>query len=111
MSVNPDNVLIDEVKVSLLPDLLMCTADSSNCPVHSSPCPKTQWSFVESVDTLDELVGALNKRGIREGELKQLLQQEKEQVAKYISKCPKNVLNPKQVCLYLLPLYEARPFT
>ncbi|XP_077296787.1 ATP-dependent chromatin assembly factor large subunit isoform X2 [Arctopsyche grandis] len=96
MSVNPENVPADEVKVLLLPDLLMCTADSSNCPVHSSPYPKTQWSFIESTDTLDELVRALNKRGIREGELKQLLEQEKEQVAKYVSKCPKNVLNPNQ---------------
>lgn len=84
-------------KISLMQELLMCTADSSTCPVHTSAYQKTKWSFFESPDNIDDLIISLNKRGVRENDLRQLLEQEKEQVSKYVSKCPKNLLNPNQV--------------
>lgn len=84
-------------KISLMQDLLMCTADSSTCPVHSSSYKKTNWSFFENPDNVDDLINSLNKRGVRENDLRQLLEQEKELVTKYVTKCPKNLLNPNQV--------------
>lgn len=57
--------------------LLTCTANSLPCPVHST-AGKPDWSFFYTPEELNNLISKLNKRGIRESELKQMLESDRE---------------------------------
>lgn len=63
-----------------------CLADPENCPVHSTILPKTYWSYFSTIDEVDELIGSLNERGIRESELKEKVIAERDKIAKNLKK-------------------------
>lgn len=76
-------------------DLFMCTADSATCPVHSQPADGTPtWAFFYDKFDLDQLENNLNKRGIREGELLQVVKNDKDRLSSVMSQTPFAVLNP-----------------
>ncbi|XP_046750522.1 bromodomain adjacent to zinc finger domain protein 1A isoform X3 [Diprion similis] len=81
--------------------LNVCTGDK-NCPIH---CATTgpQWSFYGLQENIDSVINALNKRGIREGELRQTLMQEATSLTTAISECPRHKLNPE---VYMEPIKE-----
>jgi bromodomain adjacent to zinc finger domain protein 1A len=45
-------------------------------------------------EQIEALVASLNKRGLRESELKQALELDKANVVEYVGKCPLHLLNP-----------------
>lgn len=69
---------------------LMCSGDKS-CKIHSDDRENCKWRLLPEVESLDELMSALNKRGIREGELLEALQMDKEQLQDLILKTPGNL--------------------
>lgn len=75
--------------------LMSCTGDKE-CPVHwkrSGP----KWSFYGKTEDLEAVINGLNKRGIREGELKNNLVLETDSLLAVIENCPKHKLNPELV--------------
>ncbi|CAG9565734.1 unnamed protein product [Danaus chrysippus] len=75
-------------------DMLLCTADVNTCYVHGKGDYRPQWWVYHTRDQLQALIASLNKRGLRESELKQALEIDKEHIADYITKCPLNLLTP-----------------
>ncbi|KAG4068705.1 hypothetical protein HA402_002396 [Bradysia odoriphaga] len=70
-------------------DLLMCTGDSSTCPVHPKFDPKRSvWSFLHTEEELNALIESLNPKGIREKGLRDNLESEKELILNHIKDCP-----------------------
>lgn len=74
--------------------LLLCSADPENCIVHSKKSRKSTWYFVKDEQELEALIYALNKRGIRESELLQMLQNDRDTLAEMIKQTPVVQLNP-----------------
>ncbi|XP_076392535.1 ATP-dependent chromatin assembly factor large subunit isoform X2 [Megachile rotundata] len=73
--------------------LLACTGDKE-CPVHCKRLgPK--WSFYGKPEDIETLVNGLNKRGIREGELRNNILQEMTSLMSVIEECPRHKLNPE----------------
>lgn len=75
-------------------ELLMCTTDPQTCRVHSTTVSRVRWSFVQDEIQLGELENGLNNRGLREAELLQAIQNDRERLENVISQTPANVLNP-----------------
>jgi hypothetical protein len=63
-----------------------CLADDEICPVHSFILPRTHWSYFSTVEELDLLTESLNVRGIRERDLKEKLEGERERIVKGLKK-------------------------
>uniref|UniRef100_A0A2H1VPS5 Bromodomain adjacent to zinc finger domain protein 1A n=1 Tax=Spodoptera frugiperda TaxID=7108 RepID=A0A2H1VPS5_SPOFR len=76
-----------------LQDLLMCTGDITTCLVHGKSLRPRWWVF-HTAEQLSALTGALNKRGLREAELRQALELDKDRILAHIAKCPLHLLNP-----------------
>lgn len=76
-------------------ELLMCSADTRSCIVHSSAVSRNRWFYIHDQYQIEQLVNALNKRGIREGELSQVLQNDKGSLVDVILKTPVTQLNPR----------------
>lgn len=74
-------------------DLLMCTANNLPCPVHSFD-NKPSWSFYHNKDDLEMLISSLNKRGIRESDLRQVLESDKDNIDELIMGTNVSKLNP-----------------
>ncbi|KAJ4446340.1 hypothetical protein ANN_13035 [Periplaneta americana] len=79
-------------------ELLICTADINTCPVHghSSSLQRTKWAFFSKEEELNLLIECLNRRGIRESELRQTLIQERTHIVQNMSNCPIHKLDPTQ---------------
>ncbi|CAH1123750.1 unnamed protein product [Ceutorhynchus assimilis] len=76
-------------------ELLLCTADPTNCPVHNVNFkPKQTWSFFHEKEQLEQLINSLNKRGIRESELRETLTSDEDGLTSLIAKTPVSILNP-----------------
>ena len=75
---------ISEVKKELPWGL--CLADTENCPVHSTILPKTHWSYYSTIEDLDTLIESLNPRGIRECDLREKLEAERDKHARNLRK-------------------------
>ncbi|XP_044265783.1 bromodomain adjacent to zinc finger domain protein 1A isoform X2 [Tribolium madens] len=82
-----------EQKIQLCDDLMMCSSNPETCIVHSKDRRKDLWGFYHENDQIDQLIGALNKRGVRESELQQNLVCNREEIAKLIRETPVNSLN------------------
>ena len=81
--------------------LMSCTGDK-DCPVHWKR-PSIKWSFYYKPEDVEALINALNKRGVREGDLKNNLIHETDSLMAVIENCPKHKLNPELVSkIYLL---------
>ncbi|XP_019767062.2 bromodomain adjacent to zinc finger domain protein 1A isoform X2 [Dendroctonus ponderosae] len=76
-------------------DLLLCTANPANCPVHTKTATKHTWAFFHQYEQLQDLINALNKRGYREGELKETLKSDYNDLVRVINRTPVGSLNPK----------------
>lgn len=66
-----------ENDIEIARELFMCTANNLPCPVHSSD-GKPDWAFYHTNEELSELISKLNKRGLRESELRQVLECDKD---------------------------------
>ncbi|XP_049864595.1 bromodomain adjacent to zinc finger domain protein 1A isoform X2 [Schistocerca gregaria] len=75
--------------------LLVCTA-SSTCPVHN-PRQNVVWSFYCREEDIGDLIRSLNRRGIRESELRQNLIHEQPYIVENFPRCPTHKLNPSYV--------------
>lgn len=72
-------------------NVMACTGDK-DCPVHwKREGPK--WSFYGKIEDVETLINSLNKRGIRESELRNNLEHEFSSLISIIEKCPKYKLN------------------
>ena len=81
VQVKPDPEIV--IKTECAADVFgVCLADMDNCTVHSTILPKTHWSYVSTVEEVDEIIEALNPRGFRESELKDKLLHERESIIK-----------------------------
>ncbi|CAB3249511.1 unnamed protein product [Arctia plantaginis] len=76
-----------------LRDLLMCTGDINSCYVHGK-AERPRWVVYHTEEQLDGLIQSLNKRGLRESELRQNLEQDRANLLHHISRCPVHLLNP-----------------
>ncbi|XP_012285440.1 bromodomain adjacent to zinc finger domain protein 1A isoform X2 [Orussus abietinus] len=72
-------------------NLMVCTGDKT-CPVHWKKFGP-MWSFYGRAEDIDVVIESLNKRGTREGELRNNLLQEKASLVEVINDCPRNKLN------------------
>lgn len=70
-------------------DLLMCTGDSETCHVHNLSDPsRVEWSFLHTEEEISALIDSLNPRGIREKQLREQLESQKELILFHTNKCP-----------------------
>uniref|UniRef100_W4VS83 Bromodomain adjacent to zinc finger domain protein 1A n=1 Tax=Corethrella appendiculata TaxID=1370023 RepID=W4VS83_9DIPT len=70
-------------------DLLMCTANSQDCPVHSAKYPeRSYWSYYSTEEEIRALIDGLNSRGVREKQLRENLELEKVLIVNHIKMCP-----------------------
>lgn len=76
-------------------ELLLCTTNAVTCPVHNDNFSSSRWFFLYKKEQLEDLIDALNKRGIREGELKDFLVYEKDHLINLLYKTPISLLNPE----------------
>lgn len=112
--INPEPMVIDNIKPEVVLDTKtlkpemwgICTRPMESCTVHSTILPKTNWSYISSVEDFDKLIESLNPRGkffyrpvnhfrnfmnffplgIREGDLKEKLVSERESITKHLKK-------------------------
>ncbi|CAG9839448.1 unnamed protein product [Diabrotica balteata] len=78
-------------------ELLMCTANPETCPVHSKSIERVKWSIIYHEIQLQEVEDRLNKRGIREGELLQVIQNYKEKLEYVVTHTPSNIFAESMV--------------
>ncbi|KOB63218.1 putative zinc finger protein, partial [Operophtera brumata] len=83
-----------ESNIQQLRELLMCTGDISGCYVHGKGDFRPRWYVFHTEEQVTALIATLNKRGLRENELRNTLESEKSNVLQYIAKCPLYQLNP-----------------
>ncbi|RVE44114.1 hypothetical protein evm_011225 [Chilo suppressalis] len=76
-----------------LRELLVCTGDISTCLAHGKG-DRPNWVVYHTEEQLEGLIQALNKRGLREAELRQALEVDKLSLRDYIAKCPLHLLEP-----------------
>ncbi|XP_049298584.1 bromodomain adjacent to zinc finger domain protein 1A-like [Anopheles funestus] len=70
-------------------ELLMCTAQPADCPVHTEKHAQTvSWGYYATADELDALIRSLNVRGAREKQLRETLECERDLILTHIEKCP-----------------------
>lgn len=70
-------------------ELMMCTADPSDCPIHTVDYPtRTQWGYFNTEEDLDLLIAGLNPRGYKEKVLRDNLEVEKDLIINHIKYCP-----------------------
>lgn len=82
-----------EDNTQLMRDLFICTANVSTCLVHGQE-GRPQWTVYNTEEQINELIESLNKRGLRESELRHNLETDKSSIVDYIKKCPIHMLNP-----------------
>ncbi|XP_053682669.1 bromodomain adjacent to zinc finger domain protein 1A [Sabethes cyaneus] len=91
------NGVIDDASVSVkkepvpptIAELMMCTANSKACPVHTYNYPGSmRWGFYHTEEELNELIESLNSHGLREKVLRENLENEKELILSHIKDCP-----------------------
>ncbi|XP_050295033.1 bromodomain adjacent to zinc finger domain protein 1A isoform X2 [Anthonomus grandis grandis] len=85
----------DPVDYETYSNLLLCTSDISRCPVHTDNPINPRWAFFYRKEHLEALIEALNKRGLREKELKEMLKEEEDTLLELMEKTPVAVLNPE----------------
>ncbi|XP_035791174.1 bromodomain adjacent to zinc finger domain protein 1A-like [Anopheles albimanus] len=76
--------------------LMMCTADARTCPVHGQPGDehaRPSWGYFATADELDALIRSLNMRGLREKQLRETLECERDLILSHIANCPQEKLS------------------
>ncbi|CAH0728649.1 unnamed protein product, partial [Brenthis ino] len=75
-------------------ELLVCTAHIETCYVHGKGDYRPQWWVYNTEEQIEALIEALNKRGLRENDLRQTLEMDKSNIVEYVKKCPIHLLTP-----------------
>lgn len=90
---------------------LVCTGEQDSCPVHSTVLPRVHWAFYNRVEELDGLMNHLNQRGLREGELRQALVNNRARLDVSMAKCPANLLGRPEVsdCIIYIIIFIFLP--
>lgn len=74
-------------------DLFMCTGDNETCQVHNMPSSsRVTWSFLHTEEELNALIDSLNPRGLREKQLKEQLESQRDLILSHIKNCPTDKL-------------------
>ena len=60
----------------------ICIPDMDICTVHSTILPKTNWSYISTVEDFNSFIESLNPRGVRESDLREKLISEKDAIIK-----------------------------
>lgn len=69
-------------------ELMMCTTDPNNCPVHSVNYPqRIHWGVFNTEEELNALINSLNTRGLKEKTLKENLELERDLILNHIKWC------------------------
>lgn len=94
---------IDEkhIKLNGMSRPFTCWGDPVNCPVHSSNVSRVPWAFYKDENDVTRLIDTLNKRGIREQNLRRKLIDAKDKILKSVSLCPASKLNPSVVSVFV----------
>lgn len=75
-------------------DLLMCTTEHRNCPIHSESFPgRVKWSYIHTEEELEALLNSLNPLGLREKILRENIELEKPLILDHIKNCPNDKLS------------------
>lgn len=91
--------------------LFCCFGPDNQCPVHEKNKNRLTWGYYNTPEELDKLIENLNSRGLRESELKKMLQQEKQRILSSMEKCTNCLLNPSLVsCNTRMKLYFLKGF-
>lgn len=70
-------------------DLHMCTGDNETCRVHKlNDETRHAWTFLHTEEEINALIDSLNPRGIREKQLKEQLESQRELILFHTKKCP-----------------------
>lgn len=74
-------------------DLFMCTGKTASCLVHRVDDPARKvWTFLNTEEEINALIDSLNPRGIREKNLREQLESQKELILDHIHNCPTDKL-------------------
>ncbi|XP_028157574.1 bromodomain adjacent to zinc finger domain protein 1A, partial [Ostrinia furnacalis] len=82
-----------EPSTQQLRELLVCSGDIATCSVHGKS-DRPSWQVYHTEDQIEALIQALNKRGLREGELRTALQHQRALVVARATPCPLHLLSP-----------------
>ncbi|KPJ17020.1 Bromodomain adjacent to zinc finger domain protein 1A [Papilio machaon] len=74
-------------------ELMLCTADVNTCFVHGK-VDRPHWSVYHTEEQIVALLASLNKRGLRENELRHSLEQDGAHLLTHVASCPLHLLNP-----------------
>ncbi|XP_068619340.1 bromodomain adjacent to zinc finger domain protein 1A-like [Battus philenor] len=74
-------------------ELMLCTADINTCSVHGK-VDRPHWSVYHTEEQIEALIQSLNKRGLRENELRHSIEQDGTNLINHVKKCPLHLLNP-----------------
>lgn len=74
-------------------ELRLCSSDFYTCIVHNPKLSENKWSFYHDTKTFNNVVDNLNRRGIREGQLAEILSFARESIERLILETPKSALN------------------
>lgn len=74
-------------------DLFMCTGQRETCAVHRVPDEsRVTWTFLNTEEEINALIDSLNPRGLREKQLKEQLESQRELILYHVKKCPQEKL-------------------
>lgn len=74
-------------------ELRLCSSDFYTCIVHNPKLSEIKWSFYHDKETFNEVVHNLNRKGIRESQLSEILSFSQESIEDLISDTPISALN------------------
>ncbi|XP_047994277.1 bromodomain adjacent to zinc finger domain protein 1A [Leguminivora glycinivorella] len=83
-----------EASLAQAQELMLCTGDPPTCNVHGKDENRPFWWVYHTPEQIEGLIQSLNKRGLRENDLRQNLELDKDNILEYIQKCPLHLLNP-----------------
>ncbi|CAK1547497.1 unnamed protein product [Leptosia nina] len=87
LHVNGMNKMLSPDSIQQMRELMVCTADPNTCYVHGKS-ERPQWWVYTNEAQIDALISSLNKRGIREADLKHTLELERTSLVEHLHKCP-----------------------
>lgn len=90
------------IKVNGMLRPFTCWGDQGSCPVHSPNGSRIPWAFYKDENDVTRLIEALNKRGIREQNLRRKLIDVKDKILESVSLCPASKLNSSIVSIVII---------
>ncbi|KAM3959359.1 ATP-dependent chromatin assembly factor large subunit [Aphomia sociella] len=82
-----------ETSAQQLRELLVCAGDAATCHVHGTGEFRPQWWVYHTAEQVSALIDSLNKRGVRESELRSALELDRQRVSACVARCPLHLLN------------------